>query len=296
MMNTILEIHGLSKNYGSVRALDQIDLQLESGKIYGLLGRNGAGKTTLLNLITSRIYSPTGQIWLFGQPGLNNQEALARICYMPEKNLFPTGMRVSEILGTAARFYPDFDRGYADSLCRLFQLDPRKKYKNLSRGYESILRVVLGLAARAEITIFDEPILGLDAAIRDLYYQALIQDYSEHPRTFLLSTHLIDESAEIFEDVVILKEGRVVACEPAAALRQRSVALSGRSEAVETFVRDQNLTVLNREGIGHLAILAVRGPLTGEQRSLAQAADLELTPVSLQKLFIYLTESQERQV
>src|SRR5512133_3028680 len=107
-MNTVLEISNLSMNYGNVQALNQVGLQLEAGKIYGLLGRNGAGKTTLLNLITSRIYSPDGQIRLFGQAGPDNQAALARICYMPEKNLFPAGMRVSEIMRTAASFYPQF--------------------------------------------------------------------------------------------------------------------------------------------------------------------------------------------
>jgi ABC-2 type transport system ATP-binding protein len=294
-VNYVLETSNLSKNYGSIQALKQVTLQLEAGRIYGLLGRNGAGKTTLLNLITSRIYSPEGQFRLFGQPGADNQAALARICYMPEKNLFPTGMRVSEILENAASFYPNFDSEYAASLCRLFHLDPRKKYKALSRGYESVLRIVLGLASRSEITIFDEPVMGLDAAMRDLFYQTLIKDYGDHPRTFLLSTHLIEESADIFEDVIILRDGRVVTCEPAAQLRHRALFLSGRADAAETFAKNQNLAVLNREGIGQLAILAVRGPLNDQQRSLALAAGLDLAPVTLQKLFIYLTESEERQ-
>lgn len=293
-MNTVLEISNLSMNYGNVQALNQVGLQLEAGKIYGLLGRNGAGKTTLLNLITSRIYSRDGQIRLFGQAGPDHQAALARICYMPEKNLFPTGMRVSEIMRTAASFYPQFDQRLADDLCRQFHLDPRKRYKALSRGYESVMRIVLGLAARAELTIFDEPVLGLDAAIRDQFYQILIQDYSAYPRTFLLSTHLIDESADIFEEVIVLKEGRVIASEPAADLRQRALSLIGRAETADLFVREQKLAVLHRESAGSLSVLAVRGPFSEEQRSQAAAAGLEMAPVSLQKLFIYLTEPEER--
>lgn len=295
-MNTVLETRDLSMNFGNVQALNHVSLQLESGKIYGLLGRNGAGKTTLLNLITSRIYSSDGQVLLFGEPGTDNANALARICYMPEKNLFPPNMRVSEILQDAAQFYPDYDRAYAESLCRQLRLDQHKRYKTLSRGYESILRIVMGLAARAEITIFDEPVLGLDAAVRDQFYQILIKDYSENPRTFILSTHLIDESADIFEDVIILKEGQVIACEPVEKLRQGAVHLGGRAETVENFVREQKIVVLSREGIGQLASYAVHGPLTAEQRDLAVNAGIDLAPVSLQKLFIYLTESEEGQV
>ena len=150
-MEKILEIKNLSKNYGSVQAVQDMTFSLEPGKIYGLLGRNGAGKTTLLNLITSRIYTHSGEISLFGQPGVDNQDALARICYMPEKNLFPASMRVREILRNAEDFYPNFNAKYADELCRSFSLDPRKKYKALSRGYESIMRIVVGLADRKSV-------------------------------------------------------------------------------------------------------------------------------------------------
>lgn len=291
-MNQILEIKNLSKNYGSVRALDNLSFSLEAGKIYGLLGRNGAGKTTLLNLISSRIYSPHGEITLFGQPGIDNQSALSRICYMPEKNFFPTGMRVREILKITGDFYPNYDPAYAAELCRIFGLNPQKKYKALSRGYESILRIVAGMAARAELTIFDEPILGLDAAARDLFYQVLIKEAGENPRAFILSTHLIDESADLFEDVIMLKEGHLIAFESAETLRRNAFHLSGRADNLEKFVNENQLTVIGREGIGNLASFAVQGSLDARQREAAAAAGLDLAPVSLQKLFIYMTEAE----
>lgn len=290
-MNTLLEVKNLSKNYGSVPALRELSFSLEAGKIYGLLGRNGAGKTTLLNLLTSRIYSREGEISLFGQPGVDNQAALSRICYMPEKNLFPEGMRVREILRVARAFYPNYDQTYADDLCRQFGLDTARRYKALSRGYESILRIILGLAARADLTIFDEPILGLDAAARDLYYQVLVKEAADFPRTFILSTHLIDESADLFEDVIILKEGRLITFESAETLRRSAFHLSGRADVLTGFVQANNLTVLGREGIGSLASFAVRGTLDAAQREAAAASSLDLSPISLQKLFIYLTES-----
>jgi ABC-2 type transport system ATP-binding protein len=154
---------------------------------------------------------------------------------MPEKNLFPPAMRVREILRHAASFYPSFDRAYAEALCQRFSLNPLK-YKALSRGYESILRVVIGLSSRSDLTIFDEPVLGLDAAGRDLFYRTLIADYSEHPRTFIISTHLIDESADIFEDAIIIKEGSLVAIDSVEQLRKRAAVLSGRQDKLEEWL------------------------------------------------------------
>lgn len=290
-MSTLLEVKNLTKQYGNVRALNDLTFNLATGKIYGLLGRNGAGKTTLLNLLTSRIYTTEGKINLFGQPGVDNQAALARICYMPEKNLFPENMRVREILKIGASFYPGFDQAYADELCKTFGLDVKKRYKALSRGYESVLRIVLGLAARAELTIFDEPILGLDAAMRDLYYRKLVEEIGSNPRTFILSTHLIDESADIFEDVIILKDGSLAALENADTLRRSALTISGRADVLEPFISENKLTVINREGIGNLASLTVRGQLDSAARSAAVTAGLDISPVSLQKLFIHLTES-----
>ncbi len=291
-MSNLLTVKNLFKSYGKVLALDNLNLELEAGKIYGLLGRNGAGKTTLLNLICSRIYTRQGEIRLFDQPGVDNQAAMARICYMPEKNLFPASLRVSELLKTAGDFYPNYDPAYAAELCRSFSLDPRKKYKALSRGYESIVRIIIGMAARADLTIFDEPILGLDAAARDLFYQTLIREAGEQPRSFILSTHLIDESADLFEDVIMLKEGRLIAFEAAETLRQQAFHLSGRTDALEKFVRDNQLSVIGREGIGQLSSFAIRGTLDVGQRAAASAAGLDLAPISLQKLFIYMTEAE----
>ncbi|NLO36793.1 MAG: ABC transporter ATP-binding protein [Clostridiaceae bacterium] len=299
-MNTILEIESLSKTYGSIEAIKSLSLKLETGKIYGLLGRNGAGKTTLLNLITSRLYAQSGEIRLFGQPGVDNQQALERICCMPEKNLFPPAMRIRDIIRQAASFYPSFDRTYADALCQRFALNPQLKYKALSRGYESILRVVIGLASRSDLTIFDEPVLGLDAAGRDLFYRTLIQDYGEHPRTFIISTHLIDESADIFEDAIILKEGSLVAMDSVENLRKKSTVLSGRKDRLEELVSRYRLVVLSREDIGRLSAMTVAAPLPAGCLDELRAKEIDLAPVSLQKLFIHLTEppvaSLERQV
>lgn len=289
MSDIVLETKSLTKSYGAVMAIKEFTVKLDSNKIYGLLGRNGAGKTTFLNLITSRIFADSGEIKLFGQDAVENQEVLPKICYMPEKNLFITSMRVSEIIKSASEFYENFDREYADQLCIKFNLDKRKKYKALSRGYESILRVVIGLASRAPVTIFDEPVLGLDAAVRDLFYRELIEDYVKFPRTFIISTHLIEESADVFEDAIIIKEGVLVEQLTVEELKERARYISGKAAIVDEAAA--GLKVLHSEMVGNIKVCAIYDKFTEEKLKKLSGSEIDVSPIPVQKLFIYLTNN-----
>lgn len=266
-------------------------MRLEKNKIYGLLGRNGAGKTTFLNLITSRIFADKGEVRLFGQDAVENQELLPKVCYLPEKNLFITNMRVSEILRTASLFYETFDMDYAIRLCHRFALDKSKKYKQLSRGYESILRIVIGLASRAPLTMFDEPVLGLDAAVRDIFYRELLDDYARNPRTYIISTHLAEESADVFEAALIIKDGVLIQNLPVDELKESARYVSGKADVVDQAVT--GMLVLHSEVIGNIKICAVCDPAMDESVKGLSAFEVDILPVPMQKLFIYLTESRE---
>ncbi|MDR3644171.1 MAG: ABC transporter ATP-binding protein [Clostridia bacterium] len=290
MGDMVLETRGLCKSYRDTQALSDFTVSLEGNRIYGLLGRNGAGKTTLLNLITSRIFASAGEIRAFGQPAVENGKVLSRICYMPEKNLFISKMRVEEIIAVSAQFYENFDRDFARSLCEKFRLSPRKRYNDLSRGYESILRIVIGLASRAPLTIFDEPVLGLDAAVRELFYRELIADFTENPRTVIVSTHLIEESADVFSEVIILRDGLLETFISTEELRESAFYLSGRAEAVRAAT--QGLRVLHTESVGSVCVSAVYGkPEPGAVKRWS-GEGIDISPVPIQKLFIYLTETE----
>ena len=289
MNEMILETTMLNKSYGAVKAVKDFTVKFDSNKIYGLLGRNGAGKTTFLNLITSRIFADSGEIKLFGQNAVENQELLPMICYMPEKNLFMPSMRVSEIIKSSAEFYDNFDMGYADQLCQKFSLDKRKRYKALSRGYESILRVIIGLASRASVTIFDEPVLGLDAAVRDLFYRELIEDYGKFPRTFIISTHLIEESADVFEEALIIKEGVLIGQLSVEELKERARFISGKAGIVDEAT--SGLRVLHSEMVGNIKVCAVFEKFDDEKLKKLSSFDVDVSPIPVQKLFIYLTSN-----
>lgn len=289
MSEAILELKNLTKSYHGQKALNDFSASFEKNKIYGLLGRNGAGKTTMINCATARIFADSGKALAFGEPVAENAHVLPKICYMPEKTMFMKKMKVAVTLKYAADFFENFDKAYADELCEKFELDVNKKYNELSRGYESILRIVIGLAARAPLTIFDEPVLGLDAAVRDIFYRELIDDYTKNPRTFIISTHLIEESADVFEEALIIKKGRLVAQSSVEELKSKAHYVSGKASVVDEAL--SGLNVINTESVAGVKVAAVFEALDHEKLREIESQGLEVTPIPIQKLFIYLTNS-----
>ena len=155
--------------------------------------------------------------------------------FVKESQVYPD-IKVKRVLEAASWFYPNWDAELAGTLMEDFALPANRPVKKLSRGMHSSVGIVIGLAARAEITLFDEPYLGLDAVARQIFYDRLLADYAEHPRTVLLSTHLIDEVANLLEHVIVIDRGRIVIDAPADDLRGRAVTVSGRAADVDEFV------------------------------------------------------------
>ena len=282
-----IELRGLSKRYGHNLALSEVDLTLEGQKIYGLLGRNGAGKTTLLNLLTAKTYPTLGTITIDGEPVWENDAVLSRVFYMTEANLYPPSLRVREAFHWTAQFYPGFQMSYAEDLARRFELDIRKRVKELSTGYASIFKAILALASGAPILLFDEPVLGLDANHREMLYKEILANYIEEPKTVLISTHLIDEIADILEEVIILNRGRVMLHQPVEELLESAYAVSGEASKVDQYIQGKNY--LSEERLQNFKSVIVLGGAV--DRALAKSLDLEIGRPELQKLFIALTSS-----
>lgn len=186
-----IECKDITKQFGSTRALDQVSLTLEAGHIYGLLGNNGAGKSTLLSILTDRQLPDQGTVTVDGQPVRNNDAALHKVFMVGEQNFFPEDMKIKRALYTMTYFYPDFDLRRAHGLAKQFGLSLKKKIPALSTGYSSIFRLILGLSVNTPYVIFDEPVLGLDAQHRELFYRLLVEKFMAQSCTILLSTHLI---------------------------------------------------------------------------------------------------------
>jgi len=287
-MSTIVEAEDLTKRFGDLTAINNISFSLEADKIYGLLGRNGSGKTTLLRLLTAQLFATGGTLLVFGEQPYENRRVLSQICFMKENQKYPRRWRVSDVLAIAASFFPRWDTDYASALSKDFQLPLKRKMRTLSRGALSAVGIVVGLAARAPLSIFDEP-LGLDVVARSLFYERLLADYVEHPRTILISTHLIDEVSRFLEHVLVLDQGRLIIDEEAEALRARAFTVTGSASQVAAFTAGKLL--LSDEQFGSLVSAMLLGNADAGERRQAAELGLELTPVSLQQLIIHLTST-----
>ncbi|GAA4832436.1 ABC transporter ATP-binding protein [Paenibacillus vulneris] len=289
-MSHAVEVQGLSKSYGGVKAVDDIRFVIESGKIYGLLGRNGAGKTTIMHMITAQLFPTTGDVKVFGEAPYENNRVLSQICFIKESQKYPEHYRIEDILKLAPDLFPNWDEEFAYSLIEEFQLPLKRRIKKLSRGMLSSVGVVIGLASRAPLTIFDEPYLGLDAVARSLFYDRLIEDYAAFPRTIILSTHLIDEVSRMLEHVIVIDKGKLILDEEAEALRGQAVAVAGLASVVDSFIAGKQ--TISREPFGALVTATIMGSLSEEERNCAAALGLELAPVSLQQLIVHLTNGK----
>ena len=208
-MTPAISVTGLTRRYPDQVALDDVHLTIGDQTITGLLGRNGAGKTTLLRILAGQEFPSSGSVRVLGSSPAENENVLRRLVLVREDQAYPD-FKVRHALRAASFCYPNCDAGLASSLPEDFGLRPGMAIKSLSRGQRSALGITIGLAARAEVTLFDEPYTGLDAVARQVFYDRLLAEYADFPRTVVLSTHLIDEAAALFENVVVIDQGRVV--------------------------------------------------------------------------------------
>jgi ABC-2 type transport system ATP-binding protein len=278
-----IEIKSITKTFGEIAALKEVSVTFEENHIYGLLGRNGAGKTTLLNLLTGKLFPDSGEILIDGERALENDRALSKMYCMTELNLYPEKMRVKEAFRWSAEFYPDFNTEYANSLCEKFELKTNLKIRNLSTGYHSIFKIIIALSCGTEIVIFDEPVLGLDANHRELFYKELIQNFSDAPRTFILSTHLIEEIASIIDRVVIIKNGKIIMDDEVQNVISMGFSVSGSADAVDEYIKRKR--VLGFDTLGNFKSAYLLG------KSDDVPSSLEVGKLELQKLFIQLTNA-----
>ena len=276
----------LTKRYRDVTAIDDVSISLAPGQIHGLLGRNGAGKTTLMKLLTGQIFATAGSSQVFGENPVENVSVLSRTCFIQESQKYPDGFRPGDVFGIARGLHPHWDEKLARELVAEFRLPEKRPIAKLSRGQLSAVGIIVGLASRAPLTFFDEPYLGLDAVARRLFFDRLLADYAEHPRTVVLSTHHIDEVADLLEHVVLLDQGRVILDAETEDLRSAAFQVSGRTDEVTAFL--EGADVLHRADLGSLTTATLH---VGQRHTTREARDLglDVAPVTLQNYVVHRT-------
>lgn len=282
-----LSCENLSKSYGHKTVLSGLDLTLESGKIYGLIGRNGAGKTTLLSLLTAQNPVSNGNCTLDGQPIWENRHALDRLCFSRELNISAenglSSYTVKKYLQTAATYYAHWDQAMADRLVEQFDLEPKAKLGKLSKGMLSMVTITVAMASKAEFTFLDEPVAGLDVVAREAFYRLLLEEYSETGRTFVISTHIIEEAADVMEEVLILNHGSIVRFQNTQELVDSARYVTGLAEDVDRVTA--GLECHHPEAMGRSKGVTV---LLKPGQALPTDGSVTIQPMNLQKIFVAL--------
>lgn len=280
-----IEVRNLTKNYGKTTALNNVSVTFKENCIYGLLGRNGAGKSTLLNIISGRTFADSGEVLIDGVNASGNDSALGKTHLMSEQLLYNPSLKVRDMFRTASFYYPDFDMEYAVKLCSEYELDTNRKLSKLSTGYRTIAKAINALSCGAPVVFFDEPVLGLDANHRDLFYKHVVNRYSEHPATFVISTHLIEETAGIIERAVVIQKGELLLDNDVEEVRSMGYSVSGKAADVDSFAKGREL--MGEDVLGGLKTVYIKGQLN--EAELPEGLTAE--PMNLQNIFIHLTNS-----
>lgn len=286
-MNIVM-CNRVSKVYGKKKAVNECSFTMEENKITGLIGRNGAGKTTLLKIIAGFIHETAGEVHVFSEKPFNNLKVSANRIYLDDQINFPNSLTLKDILQSAGTFYQNWDQGLADRLFQYFSFDPKQSHQNLSKGMKSTFNMILGIAARCPLTILDEPTTGMDASVRKDFYRALLKDYLDHPRTIILSSHLLNEIEDLIEDVLLIKDGETRLHMSVENLKEYAIALNGKTEDVLDFVRNKDILYRKRIGIDHIYAV-VENHLTDSEKENARSKGIEIASVASDDLCTYLT-------
>lgn len=275
----------ICKKYKDNEVLKNIDLTIEKGKIYGLVGRNGVGKTTLLSIMSAQNWPTEGEVTLDGEKVWENPKALCRICFSRELNVSngSNNVKVKEYLRTASIYYPNWDKEMADRLVKNFGIDVKKHMSKLSKGMLSMVTIIVALASKAEYTFLDEPVAGLDVVARDEFYRLLIDEFTETGRTFIVSTHIIDEASDIFEEVIVMKDSRILMKENTCDLLDRAVHVSGEAAAFDDYVAGHKVHGIHSMGRSKGGTVLFK---KGEE--ITQNSEITVQKITLQQLFVAL--------
>ncbi|MGY1687575.1 ABC transporter ATP-binding protein [Geodermatophilus sp. SYSU D00867] len=286
MSDAAATLTDVTMRYREHTALDGVTTGFATDGITGLLGRNGAGKTTLMQLLAGHRVPTSGRVRVLGADPYEDDAVLQQVCFVKESQRYPDHFRVRDALSAAATLFPTWDEDLARALVADFDLPARRPVVKLSRGMVSAVGITIGLASRAPVTLFDEPYLGLDAVARQLFYDRLIADYAEQPRTIVLSTHLIEEISGLLEHVVLLDAGRVLLDDDAERLRASALTVTGPAGRVAALAQEHEL--LTTDALGGSARAVVRLCRPVDPGDLA-AAGLTVEPTSLQQLVVALS-------
>ena len=286
-MNNVIRTTNLHKNYGKKEALAGLSINIAQHSITGLIGSNGSGKTTLMKIIAGILDKTSGEVEVFGGYPMDNLPILNRLVYTYHNMGYDPSLNLKTILFAYKTMFENFDPAFADKLMKYFELNGKMKYKSLSQGMGSVFNFLCAMSCRAELTMLDEPVLGMDVAFRKSAYEILLRDFAEHPRTFIISSHLLSEIEGVLSDILLIEQGKKVLHSPIDDVRQSAYRVDGSHEAVENFISDKKIIAHRKNELSGFAV--IYEPHTEDIVQSAAAQGLTVSTVRAEDLCVYLT-------
>ena len=290
-MNAI-ECKQVSKQFHDVSALKDVSFQLETGKIYALLGRNGAGKTTLLNCLCTKYLPDTGEIYVLEEEAYENEKVLKEICFMSDHLDAFELKKIKNLLFYASCFYEHWNQELMERLLTLFEIRMKDMYAALSKGQQTAVSIIIGLCCGCKVVLLDEIYSGLDAVARQQFYEILFEEQEKNPRTFVISTHLIEEMTGLFDGILIMHKGSILLQEDMETLHQKSYKCVGRADQADCL---QTKNVVYTKTMGTVTEYSIYDTFTQAERKALEEQGFTFSSLSLQDLFIAMTSTAAKE-
>ena len=289
----VVRTFNLEKRYGKTMALNGLSVSIAENSITGLIGRNGSGKTTLMRILAGVLDKTRGDALVFGSAPMDNLPVLNRLVYTYHDVAYEQNLNLKSILSIYKIMFANFDTVFAGKLMDYFDLSEKMKYKNLSQGMRSIFNFICALACRAELTMLDEPVLGMDVTVRKSAYEILLRDYFEYPRTFIISSHLLSEIESLLSDILLIEQGAAVLHRPIDEVRNSAYRIDGSQAAVERFAAAKNQNIIAQTLGDIVSYAVVYEPITEMAVESAKAQGLTVSSVRAEDLCVYLTRQKK---
>ncbi len=291
MDNTVISLENIVQDFNKKRALNGVTTKINEGSFLGLIGSNGSGKTTLMRIMAGRLEPTSGDIKVFGKNPIDNINVLERMIYTSHNmTSFPSG-KIKNIVEIFNIMFPKFDKKFANGLLEYFEIKESVSFSTLSQGMKATFNFIMALSTRCDVTMFDEPTLGMDVKVRKSVYEILLRDYAEYPRTFIISSHLISELEPILTDVLLIEKGKNILQGNIDTIRNSVLRVDGENCKILEFTKDKNVLEIKNTPLKSFAV--VQENISEKIKTEAKNLNLEVSSVNLEDLFVYLTKEDK---
>lgn len=283
----MIEVRNLRKSFDGFVALDDLNMTVPDGAVYGLVGPNGAGKSTVIRHVTGIFRPDSGTVTVDGAPVYENPGVKAGIAYIPDDVFCFPSASLSDMMKFYAGTYPDFDPALFEELRKSFNLDPKSQLRRFSKGMQKQAAFLLAIASRPKTLVLDEPVDGLDPVMRRQVWGLLLQDVAQRGTTVLVSSHNLRELEDVCDHVGILHKGKMLLERTLDELQDNvvkaQIVLREGTDLPET------LKVLHRSRTGKVETAIIRGNQEAVSAALAAVNPIfyDLVPLTLEEVFVY---------